>query len=400
MEVPKRMITPARRIQTSTRYVFEEIAQMKRADPRPAADLFDLGVGSPDQRPAPEIIDIMNRQLRTELHQNHRYSPFDGAPEFRAAVAKWYKRRFDVSADPNGEVLPLIGSKEGIAKLMLAYLDPGDTIVIATPCYPAYLGAAKIVEAKVIELPLTPENHYLPDFKAVPHKVWEQTKFLFLNYPNNPVGAVADLDVYKEALALAEKFDFVVVSDLAYSELTLEPGSPTHSIFELPDSKDLAIEFHSFSKSYNMAGWRLGWVIAHKEVISNLVKIKSNMDFSQFMAIQRTGAEILEHPTDFAEKQRSMYRRRRDLIIDGFAQLGWTLTPPKAAMYIWDRVPNRYSDAGEFAKEFFQKTGVIVSPGSAFGNHCPEFMRISMVIDEKRIEHMFTKIKESGFRFD
>jgi LL-diaminopimelate aminotransferase len=400
MEVPKRMITPARRIQTSTRYVFEEIAQMKRADPRPAADLFDLGVGSPDQRPAPEIIDIMNRQLRTELHQNHRYSPFDGAPEFRAAVAKWYKRRFDVSADPNGEVLPLIGSKEGIAKLMLAYLDPGDTIVIATPCYPAYLGAAKIVEAKVIELPLTPENHYLPDFKAVPHKVWEQTKFLFLNYPNNPVGAVADLDVYKEALALAEKFDFVVVSDLAYSELTLEPGSPTHSIFELPDSKDLAIEFHSFSKSYNMAGWRLGWVIAHKEVISNLVKIKSNMDFSQFMAIQRTGAEILEHPTDFAEKQRSMYRRRRDLIIDGFTQLGWTLTPPKAAMYIWDRVPKRYSDAGEFAKEFFQKTGVIVSPGSAFGNHCPEFMRISMVIDEKRIEHMFTKIKESGFRFD
>jgi len=394
------MITPARRIQTSTRYVFEEIAQMKRADPRPAADLFDLGVGSPDQRPAPEIIDIMNRQLRTELHQNHRYSPFDGAPEFRAAVAKWYKRRFDVSADPNGEVLPLIGSKEGIAKLMLAYLDPGDTIVIATPCYPAYLGAAKIVEAKVIELPLTPENHYLPDFKAVPHKVWEQTKFLFLNYPNNPVGAVADLDVYKEALALAEKFDFVVVSDLAYSELTLEPGSPTHSIFELPDSKDLAIEFHSFSKSYNMAGWRLGWVIAHKEVISNLVKIKSNMDFSQFMAIQRTGAEILEHPTDFAEKQRSMYRRRRDLIIEGFAQLGWTLTPPKAAMYVWDRVPNRYSDAGEFAKEFFQKTGVIVSPGSAFGNHCPEFMRISMVIDEKRIEHMFTKIKESGFRFD
>jgi LL-diaminopimelate aminotransferase len=400
MEVPKRMITPARRIQTSTRYVFEEIAQMKRADPRPAADLFDLGVGSPDQRPAPEIIDIMNRQLRTEMHQNHRYSPFDGAPEFRAAVAKWYKRRFDVSADPNGEVLPLIGSKEGIAKLMLAYLDPGDTIVIATPCYPAYLGAAKIVEAKVIELPLTPENHYLPDFKAVPHKVWEQAKFLFLNYPNNPVGAVADLDVYKEALELAEKFDFVVVSDLAYSELTLEPGSPTHSIFELPDSKDLAIEFHSFSKSYNMAGWRLGWVIAHKEVISNLVKIKSNMDFSQFMAIQRTGAEILEHPTDFAEKQRSLYRRRRDLIIDGFAQLGWTLTPPKAAMYIWDRVPKRYSDAGEFAKEFFQKTGVIVSPGSAFGNHCPEFMRISMVIDEKRIEHMFTKIKESGFRFD
>jgi LL-diaminopimelate aminotransferase len=395
-----RMIMPARRIQTSTRYVFEEIAQMKRADPRPAADLFDLGVGSPDQRPAVEIIDMLNRQLRTELHQNHRYSPFDGAPEFRSAAAKWYQRRFDVTADPNGEILPLIGSKEGIAKLMLAYLDPGDTIVIATPCYPAYLGAARIVEAKVVELPLHPENNYIPDFKSVPHKVWEEAKFLFLNYPNNPVGAVAELGVYKEALALAEKYDFVVVSDLAYSELTLEPGSPTHSIFELPEAKELAVEFHSFSKSYNMAGWRLGWVIANREIISNLVKIKSNMDFSQFLAIQRTGAEILESPVDFAERQRTMYRRRRDLFIEGFGSLGWKLTPPRAAMYIWDRVPRRYSDAGEFAKDFFQKTGVIVSPGSAFGSQCAGFMRISMVIDENRIENMFEKIKASGFRFD
>jgi LL-diaminopimelate aminotransferase len=192
----------------------------------------------------------------------------------------------------------------------------------------------------------------------------------------------------------------MVVSDLAYSELTLEPGSPTPSIFELPEAKDLAIEFHSFSKSYNMAGWRLGWVIANKDVISNLVKIKANMDFSQFLAIQRTGAEILESSIDFAERQRSMYRRRRDIFIEGFAQLGWELTAPKAAMYIWDRVPRRYADAGQFAREFFVKTGVIVSPGSAFGSHCPDFMRISMVIDEKRIEHMFDKIKNSGFRFE
>jgi len=373
---------------------------MKRADPRPAADIFDLGVGSPDQRPAPEIIEMMNRQLRNEHHQNHRYSPFDGAPEFRQAVAKWYRKRFGVAVDPNGEVLPLIGSKEGIAKLMLAYVNPGDTIVIATPCYPAYLGAAKIVEAHVEELPLRPENQYLPDFKAVPHKVWEQAKFLFLNYPNNPVGACAELSMYREALALAEKFDFVVVSDLAYSELTLEPGSPTPSILELPDAKDLAVEFHSFSKSYNMAGWRLGWVVGNREIISNLVKIKANMDFSAFMAIQRTGAEILESTTDFAEAQRTMYRRRRDLFIEGFGQLGWKLTPPRAAMYIWDRVPKRYKDAGEFAKDFFQKTGVIVSPGSAFGNHCPDFMRISMVIDEKRIAHLMEKVRQSGFKFD
>ena len=373
---------------------------MKRADPRPATDIFDLGVGSPDQRPAPEIIEMMARQLRSEQHQNHRYSPFDGAPEFRNAVAKWYQRRFGVTADPNGEVLPLIGSKEGIAKLMLAYINPGDTIVVATPCYPAYLGAAKIVEANVVELPLRPENQYLPDFKAVPHTVWEQAKFLFLNYPNNPIGAVADLSIYKEALALAGKFDFIVVSDLAYSELTLEPNCPTPSILEIPGAKELAVEFHSFSKSYNMAGWRLGWVIGNREIISNLVKIKANMDFSAFMAIQRTGADILESPIDFAEAQRKMYRRRRDVFIEGFGKLGWKLTPPRAAMYIWDRVPKRYTDAGEFAKEFFHKTGVIVSPGSAFGSHCPEFMRISMVVDEAQIERLLGKVRQSGFKFD
>jgi LL-diaminopimelate aminotransferase len=394
------MITPARRIQTTARYVFEEIAQMKRADPRPASDIFDLGVGSPDQRPAPEIIEMMTRQLRNDAHQNHRYSPFDGAPEFRQAVAKWYRKRFGVTVEPNGEVLPLIGSKEGIAKMMLAYIDPGDTIVIATPCYPAYLGAAKIVEARVVELPLRPENQFLPDFKSVPNKVWEQTKFLFLNYPNNPIGACADLSVYGEALAMGEKFDFVVVSDIAYSELTLEPNCPTPSVLQVPEASDTAVEFHSFSKSYNMAGWRLGWVTGNREIISNLVKIKANMDFSTFLAIQRTGAEILESPIDFAEAQRKMYRRRRDLFIEGFGKLGWKLTPPRAAMYIWDRAPRRYADAGEFAKDFFLKTGVIVSPGSAFGSHCHDFMRISMVVDETQIERLLQKVRESGFRFD
>ncbi|MCI0452137.1 MAG: aminotransferase class I/II-fold pyridoxal phosphate-dependent enzyme [Candidatus Latescibacteria bacterium] len=394
------MIRPASRVQKMGRYVFEEIARMKREDPRPAEDIFDLGVGSPDQPPDPAIIEMMAKQLRARPLENHRYSPFDGAPEFRRAVANWYERRFNVSVDPDKEVLPLIGSKDGISKLMLAYLDPGDTIVVATPCYPAYLGAAKIVEANVIELPLLPENNYLPDFAAVPHQVWDHAKFLFLNYPNNPVGAAAPLSTFKEAVALAEKFDFIVVSDLAYSELALEPNVPTPSIMQVPEAADVAIEFHSFSKSYNMAGWRLGYVLGNREVISNLVKIKSNMDFAVFLAIQRTGADILESEIDFAEAQRKRYRARRDLFIEGFGKLGWKLTPPPAAMYIWDRVPKRYADATEFAKEFFKATGVIVSPGSAFGSHSKEFMRISMVVDEQKIEKLFGKVRVSGFKFD
>ncbi len=394
------MIQPATRVQKSGRYVFEEIARMKREDTRPAEDIFDLGVGSPDQPPDPAIIEMMSKQLRARPFENHRYSPFDGAPEFRRAVANWYQRRFDVAVDPDKEVLPLIGSKDGISKLMLAYLDPGDTIVVATPCYPAYLGAAKIVEANVIELPLRPENNYLPDFAAVPHQTWDHAKFLFLNYPNNPVGAAAPLSMFKEAVALAEKFDFIVVSDLAYSELALEPNVPTPSIMQIPEAADVAIEFHSFSKSYNMAGWRLGYVLGNREVISNLVKVKSNMDFAVFLAIQRTGADILDSGIDFAEAQRKRYRARRDLFIEGFGKLGWKLTPPQAAMYIWDRVPERYTDANEFAKDFFKATGVIVSPGAAFGSHSKEFMRISMVIDEQKIERLLGKVKASGFRFD
>jgi LL-diaminopimelate aminotransferase len=393
------MLTPANRILTSGNYIFEEIAQMKRKDPRPAEDIFDLGVGSPDQPPHRDIFDMLDRHLRTTNPQNHRYSPFDGAPEFRTAVANWYRRRFGVSVNPDGEVLPLIGSKEGIAKLMLAYVNPGDTVIIATPCYPAYLGAARIVEANVVELPLRPENDYLPDYTDVSERDWNNAKFLFLNYPNNPIGAVAGLDVYQKAVDLARKHDFVVVSDLAYSELTLEPDSPTPSIFEIPDAKDVAVEFHSFSKSYNMAGWRLGWVIGNPAILASMVKIKANMDFSQFMAIQRTGADILNGSTDYAQAQRDMYRKRRDQFIEGFGTMGWKLTPPRAAMYIWDRIPSNYSDAGVFAKEFFQKTGVIVSPGSAFGNHSGEFMRISMVIDEKRIERLLANVRKSGFKF-
>jgi LL-diaminopimelate aminotransferase len=343
---------------------------------------------------------MLIKQLRARPLENHRYSAFDGAPEFRRAASNWYQRRFGVTVDADKEVLPLIGSKDGISKLMLAYLDPGDTIVVATPCYPAYLGAAKIVEANVIELPLQPENKFLPDLPAVPHKVWDHAKFLFLNYPNNPVGAAADLAVYKEAVALAEKFDFIVVSDLAYSELALEPNVPTPSILQVPEASDVAIEFHSFSKSYNMAGWRLGYVLGNSEVISNLVKIKANMDFSVFLAIQRAGADILDSSIDFAEAQRKRYRARRDLFIEGFGNLGWKLTPPPAAMYIWDRVPKRYADAAEFAKEFFKATGVIVSPGAAFGSHCKDFMRISMVIDEPKIERLLGKVKSSGFKFD
>jgi LL-diaminopimelate aminotransferase len=395
------MITPANRIAQSKRYVFDELAQMKKADRRDPSAFFDLSIGNPDSRPDPEILEMLGAQLRSEKFQNHRYSPFDGALEFRKAVSEWYGKRFGVTGiDPDGQVLPLIGSKEGIAHLLLAYVDPGDTVVIATPCYPAYLSAARVVEANVVELPLRAENGFLPDYSEISADVWDRAKFLFFNYPNNPTGAVAEMDTFEQALALARKHDFIAVSDLAYTELALEPGCPTPSIMQLDNAADHALEFHSFSKSYSMAGWRLGWVVGNREVLGNLVKVKASVDFSVFLAIQRTGAEILLAERDFAEPLRRAYRRRRDLLVDGFAELGWTLARPRAAMYIWDRVPARYGDKDfEFVKDFFDATGVIVSPGSAFGAHCQGFMRISMVIDEAAIARMFEAVRKSGFRF-
>lgn len=394
------MIHPASRIVEMKRYIFDEIAQMKRDDRRDPSEFVDLGIGNPDQRPDSRILDILNRQMNSTEFQNHRYSPFDGAPELRNAISEWYRRRFDATVDPGGEVLPLIGSKEGIAHLLLAYIDPGDTAVIATPCYPAYLGAAGVAETNTVELALRPENSFVPDFDDIPSKVWDRAKFLFLNYPNNPTGAVCERRTFEDALALARKHDFVVCSDIAYSELALEPDCPIPSIMQIDGAADHALEFHSFSKSYNMAGWRLGWVVGNSEIISNLIKIKANMDFSVFLAIQRTGAEILDSKIDFAAAQRELYRGRRDLICDGFRELGWPLKKPRAAMYIWDRVPERYTDAFNFVKEFFKATGILVSPGGAFGTHTHDFMRMSMVVDNENIQRMLEKTKASGFRFD
>jgi LL-diaminopimelate aminotransferase len=394
-------VRPADRILNMPRYVFDEIWDMKRKSRWKPEEVLDLGVGNPDRRPPEHIIDLLCENLRDGGRQLHRYSTFDGLPEFREAVAAWYERRFGVELDPDSEVLPLVGSKEGIAHLMMAYLNPGDTVIIPTPCYPAYLGAARLLEPEIYEAPLLEENDFRPDLDSIPAEVLDRAKILFLNYPNNPTGALGDSELLRRAVEIGRRHDLIVASDIAYSELWLDPDvPPPGSILQVEGARDVAVEFHSFSKTYNMAGWRIGMLSGNPEVVSRVLRVKSNIDFSVFMALQRTAAQVLGGPQEFLEETRALYRSRRDAVVDGFEKLGWKLRRPRATMYVWDRIPEGHATSFDFIRDLFERTGILLSPGNGFGRPGEGYARISLVAEVEDLERGFERAAAAGYRFD
>ncbi len=394
-------LRPANRILGTGRYVFDLIWEMKQTSAWSPDEIVDLGVGNPDRRPAPHIIDLLCRNLKDPERQLHRYSTFNGLPEFREAVAAWYETRFGVALDPGNEVLPLVGSKEGIAHLMMAYLNPGDTVLIPSPCYPAYLGAARLLEPDIHQVELLEENGFLPDLEAIPPEVLERAKILFLNYPNNPTGAVCDLEFFERAVELGRRHSILIASDIAYSELWLDDDLPRPpSILQVDGAKEVAVEFQSMSKSYSMAGWRIGMLCGDAEVVARVLQVKSNLDFSIFMALQITAAQVLSGPQEFLEETRALYRSRRDLAREGFGRLGWKLARPEAAMYIWNRVPEGHADSFEFVRHLFERTGFLLSPGSGFGEYGEGYARISLVAEDEVMERAFERAERAGFRFD
>lgn len=392
---------PANRIRGKGRYVFDLIWEMKqKSDWRPE-EIVDLGVGNPDRRPAAHIIDKLCQNLKDEESQLHRYSTFNGLPEFREGVATWYRNRFKVDLEPDKEVLPLVGSKEGIGHLMMAYLNPGDTVCIPSPCYPAYLGAARLLEPDIYQMGLLEENDYLIDFEAIPDEILDRAKILFVNYPNNPTGGICDREFYEQAIAVGRKYNIIIASDIAYSELWLDDELPRPgSILEIEGAKEVAVEFQSMSKSYSMAGWRIGMLVGNPEIVSRVMQVKSNLDFSIFMALQRTAAQVLTGPQDFLEETRVLYRSRRETVVEGFGRLGWKLARPKAAMYVWNRHPEGYADSFEFVRALFEKTGILLSPGSGFGDYGEGYARISLVAENDVMEKAFERALRAGFRFD
>ncbi|MCD6326200.1 aminotransferase class I/II-fold pyridoxal phosphate-dependent enzyme [bacterium] len=386
----------SKRVLNMPTYVFAAVDEVKFDLLKKGVDVIDFGIGNPDRRPPKFMLEALKRAIDDDEHQNHRYSQFMGVIELREAVANWYKRRFNVTLDPETEILPLVGSKEGLLSLYMAYLDKGDTALIPSPCYPAHIGAARAAEADIQEMGLLEENAFLPDLDAIDEAVAKRAKFLLFNYPNNPTGAIETREFYEDVLEYGIKHDILLISDIAYSELSLEPDYVPMSFLELPDAKKYAVEFYSCSKSYNMPGWRVGFMVGNREVIANTLKIKTTKDFSIFLAVQRAIAEILNKGEDFAKPNAELYRRRRDVLVDGLLAIGWHVPRPKAGMYIWTKIPEQFSGSMTFVKELAQKSGVIMSPGSGFGGYGEGYVRMALVVEEDRIKEAVQRIADSG----
>ncbi|MCX7926655.1 MAG: LL-diaminopimelate aminotransferase [Candidatus Omnitrophica bacterium] len=378
------------RLQQLPPYLFVEIDKAKRKAREEGRDIIDLGIGDPDQ-PTPQFV---IEALVKAAHEpaNHRYALDQGMPSLRQAIARWYHRKFDVILDSDKEILPLIGSKEGIAHFPLAFLNKGDVSLVPDPCYPPYKGGTILAGGLVQLMPLLEKNNFLPDFTNIPKNKLKKAKILYLNYPNNPTASVCDLSFYKEAVSFAKKHNLIIVSDLAYSEITYD-GYHAPSIFNVAGAKDLAIEFHSLSKTYNMTGWRVAWACGNSQLVQGLAKVKSNIDSGIFSAIQVAATAALEADDKFINGLCNMYRARRDCLIKGLEELGWKPQVPKATFYVWVKVPKKKSSI-EFAKLLLDKADVVVTPGVGFGPSGEGFIRFALTQAPERIQEAVARLKK------
>jgi len=379
----------AQRIQTIPPYLFAEIDKKKEEALKRGVDIINLGIGDPDQPTPNNIIEKLRESVKDP--KTHDYPPYAGTAEFRQAVALWYKKRFGVDLDPDNEVMALIGSKEGIAHIFLAFIDPGDFSLIPDPGYPVYKTGTLFANGFPYTMSLLEENDFLPDLEEIDEEIAKRAKLMFINYPNNPTAAIADKNFFEKVVKFAKKYDILVCHDFAYSEMTFDDYK-ANSFLEVEGAKEVGIEFHSLSKTYNMTGWRLGFVVGNKEVISALSIIKTNIDSGVFKAIQQAGIEALSGPQDNIEKMNKIYTGRRNVIINGLNKLGWDLKPTKATFYIWLPILNKMGSI-EFSNLLLEKTGIIVTPGIGYGEYGEGYVRIALTVDEKRLEEAMERLK-------
>jgi LL-diaminopimelate aminotransferase len=372
----------ARRIESLPPYLFAEISKRIAEKRAQGVDVISFGIGDPDM-PTPEhILAALAEASRDPA--NHRYPESEGLPELRRAIAAWYGRRFSVDLDPDKEVLPLIGAKEGIAHVAFCFIDPGDVALVPDPGYPVYSVGTLLMGGEPYYLPLTEENDFLPDLDAVPAAIAARAKVLWLNYPNNPTGAVADLAFFERAVAFAKKHGLAVLHDGPYTEVAFDGYRPL-SFLQAEGARDVGIEFHSLSKSYNMTGWRIGMAVGNAQIIDALMRVKSNVDSGIPQAIQRMAIAALEGPQDCIEAQNAVYARRRDRLAAALTALGLRLRPPRASLYLWARVPEGMTSV-QFATRLLDEAGVVVTPGIGYGPSGEGYVRLSLTIPDERLE--------------
>ena len=386
----------AQRIQSLPPYLFARIDEKIANAKAKGVDVISLGIGDPD-RPTPDnIIDELVKAARNP--RNHRYPSYIGLLEFRQAVAEWYKRRSNIILDPKKEVVTLIGSKEGIAHISLCYLNEGDVALIPDPGYPVYGVGTLLAGGIPYLMPLKEENGFLPDFEAIPEEVAQKAKLMFLNYPNNPTGAVADESFYLKAIAYAKKYDIIICHDGPYSEIAFQGYKPL-SFLEIPGAMEVGIEFHSMSKTYNMTGWRIGWAAGNARVIEALGRIKSNIDSGVFQAVQEAAIEGLLGNQEIIPELCEIYQERQDIVIEALTALGWSVARPKAAIYVWPKVPKGYTSTS-FCELVLEKTGVVITPGNGYGEYGEGYFRISLTINTDRLREAFRRIQDNLGKFE
>jgi len=395
----KLVLGPSDRMLSLPPYALATVLQARDEKVRQGVDVIDLGVGNPDLRPPQGAIDALKAALDDPGVQNHRYPSFNGLPEFRSAVAEWYRDRFGVPVDPAREALALVGSKEGIFKFFLAHFNPGDTLLLCTPCYPAYLGQAAIAQVRMVEVPLLAKHGWLPDLSAIPVEEARRAKAIAVNFPNNPTAGTETAGFYQDLLRFARDHDLFVISDIAYCDLSLDPSYRARSFLEFDRDKERTVEFHSFSKSYSMQGWRVAFATGHSPALARMHQIKSNTDYGVFMAVQRAAIAVLTGPQDYCEEVSAVYRSRRDAFLSALRPLGYPVEPPRATIYVWLPIPARYSGSMEFTRDLLDKAGVAVAPGSGFGEAGEGYVRVALCDNETRLTEAGARMARAGLRW-
>ena len=373
----------ARRVEQLPPYLFARISELIAAKRAEGVDVISFGIGDPDLPTPGYLLDRLAEASRDPA--NHRYPESDGLPELRQAIARWYQTRHGVELDPDAEVVPLIGSKEGIAHLPLCLIDEGDVSLVTDPGYPVYEIGTMFAGGETVRLPLREEDGWLPRLDEVPAEVAVRARILWLNYPNNPTGAVAPISFFETAVKWARANDVVIAHDLAYADVIFE-GYVAPSILEVDGAREVAIEFNSLSKSFNMTGWRIAMAVGNSAVIDALTRVKTNVDSGIPQAIQQMAITALDDPRDSITSHNLIYQRRRDRVVEVLRELGLRVDPPQASLYVWARLPEAERSSAEFAGRLIEATGVVVTPGASYGDAGEGYIRISLTLPDDQLE--------------